>query len=80
MIERLKANYPVKKLCSVFGIYRSSYRYWLSQSKKIDAVKVRIDAYVKDAYELSEGSAGARTISSLVTSTEKYNFVKLSRM
>ena len=76
MIERLKANYPVKKLCSVFGIYRSSYRYWLSQSKKIDAVKVRIDAYVKDAYELSEGSAGARTIASLVTSTEKYNLTR----
>ena len=35
-----------------------------------------IDAYVKDAYALSEGSAGARTIASLVTSIDNYSLTR----
>nr|WP_187153338.1 hypothetical protein [Candidatus Arsenophonus triatominarum] len=28
VVEKLRALYPVKALCRIFSIHRSSYRYW----------------------------------------------------
>ena len=34
LIEKLKTSYPVKKLCDVFGVHRSSFKYWETTFKK----------------------------------------------
>ena len=67
MIKSLKESYPINLLCQVFGVHRSSYRYWFENYGKVNAKNIRIDAEVKEAYALSDGSAGARTIATLVT-------------
>ncbi len=66
-IEKLKKSYAVKRLCEVFGVHRRSYRYWTSRDKSLSSERVLIRAEVRRAYELSNGSAGARTIADIVT-------------
>lgn len=51
----------------MFGVHRSSYRYWASRDKSLSSERVLIRAEVRRAYELSNGSAGARTIADIVT-------------
>lgn len=63
----MKESYSIKSLCQVFEVHRSSYRYWRVSSTKIRAGDLRADAEVKAAYELSGGSAGSRTLATLVT-------------
>lgn len=67
MIEKLKKSYAVKRLCEVFGVHRSSYRYWVNRDKSLSSEHVLVRAEVRRAYELSNGSAGARTIADIVT-------------
>lgn len=67
MIESLQESYPVNTLCSIFKVHRSSYRYWSEHGQKINVNNVRADAEVCAAFTLSSGSAGARTLSTIVT-------------
>ena len=67
MIEKLKKSYAVKRLCEVFGVHRSSYRYWANRDKSLSSEHVLVRAEVRRSYELSNGSAGARTIADIVT-------------
>ncbi len=67
MIEKLKKSHAVKRLCEVFGVHRSSYRYWANRDKSLSSEHVLVRAEVRRAYELSNGSAGARTIADIVT-------------
>jgi putative transposase len=67
MIEKLKKSYAVKRLCEVFGVHRSSYRYWANRDKSLLSEHVLVRAEVRRAYALSNGSAGARTIADIVT-------------
>jgi len=67
LIDTLKESYSISRLCTTFGIHRSSYRYWLEKHGKINVKNLHIDAHVKAAFALSEGSAGARTVATLVT-------------
>ena len=69
MIERLNQSekYPVSKLCEVFGVHRSSFKYWRQRPKTIDAERSRLRAAVSEAFRLSQSSAGARTISGILT-------------
>jgi putative transposase len=64
----MKESHSIKSLCEVFEIYRSSYRYWKVNTNKIRSEDVHTDAEVKAAYALSGGSAGSRSISTIVTS------------
>ncbi len=57
----------MKRLCEVFGVHRSSYRYWVNRDKSLSSERVLVRAEVRRAYELSNGSAGARTIADIVT-------------
>lgn len=57
----------MKQLCCVFGVHRSSYRAWRDRPKRLSETEWRLREHVKAAYELSNGSAGARTIASMVT-------------
>jgi putative transposase len=54
-------------LCRVFGIARSSFRAWRDKSKELPAQEQRLHEQIKSAHELSNGSAGARTIATMVT-------------
>lgn len=54
-------------MCSVFNVHRSSYRYWLNRPKGLKPEQVELQAKVKEAYTLSKGSAGARTIATMVS-------------
>jgi len=58
----------------VFGVYRSSYKYW-RQPKKPNATRVVLLSFVRESYCESNGSAGARNIAAMVTTKG----VKLSR-
>lgn len=51
-------------------MHRSSYRYWLKRPKAPKPETVILHAKVKDAHELSGGSAGARTIATLATTQD----------
>lgn len=58
----------------MFGVHRSSYKYW-RQPKKPDATRVVLLNLVCESYRESNGSAGARNIASMVTTKG----LKLSR-
>ncbi|TLU59453.1 IS3 family transposase [Thalassotalea litorea] len=74
IIEKLnksqKSRYPVKVLCDVFGVHRSSYKYWQRRDKSPSIEQLTLLNKVEEAHELSGGSAGARTISEIVTQDE----------
>jgi putative transposase len=57
----------VNRLCDVFGVHRSSYKYWQQRDKSPSVERVALEEKVKAAHELSGGSAGARTISDIIT-------------
>ncbi|TMP27704.1 IS3 family transposase, partial [Pseudoalteromonas rubra] len=54
-------------MCEVFGVHRSSFKYWRSKPKTIDAERIQLQAEVAEAFNISQGSAGARTISGILT-------------
>ena len=76
MIVRLQKSYPEALICRVMDVHRSSYRYWLKRSRILGADTVKLHALVKIAHRISGGSAGARTISTLITNNEN---IPLSR-
>jgi putative transposase len=57
----------VNQLCGVFGVHRSSYRAWRNRPKQLPEEERRLREQVKTAHELSNGSAGARSIAKMVT-------------
>lgn len=58
----------------MFGIHRSSYKYW-RQPRKPDATRVVLLGLVREVYRETNGSAGARSIAAVVTTRG----IKLSR-
>jgi len=50
----------------VFGVHRSSYKYW-RQPKKPHATRVALLSLVRESYCESNGSAGARNIAAMVS-------------
>jgi len=55
-------RFPVAFICNVFGIHRSSYRYWLSRPHKPDAKHIVILSLVREVHHASNGSVGAQSI------------------
>lgn len=66
----MKGSYSVKSLCEIFDVHRSSFRYWLARPKGLNPKRLRLQAQVKAAHQLSGGSAGARTIATIVSREE----------
>lgn len=62
MIQTLQGCFPVKWLCELFGIHRSSFRYWQANPSQEPISRKRLKIQVKAAHRLSGGSAGARSI------------------
>lgn len=56
-------------LCQVFSIARSSFRAWRDRSTALPAQEQQLREKIKSAHELSNGSAGARTIATMVTTS-----------
>uniref|UniRef100_A0A0Q9YSA6 Integrase core domain protein n=1 Tax=Candidatus Berkiella aquae TaxID=295108 RepID=A0A0Q9YSA6_9GAMM len=64
VIDKLREQYPVTELCSVFGINRSSYNYQRVAKKRAPCFeREMLKAKVVDIHSKSRGSAGSRTIS-----------------
>ncbi|WP_144226706.1 IS3 family transposase [Shewanella algae] len=75
LVEKLRKSHSVKRICSVFSIHRSSYKYWRSRPITIDSKQIKLHSMVRKAYEANNGSAGARTLAEMVT----YAGVRLTR-
>jgi len=51
----------------VFGIHRSSYRYWFNRPRLPDAERVLVLGLIREVHHASQGSAGARSIADMVS-------------
>ncbi len=51
----------------MFDVYRSSFRYWKLRPKGLKLKDVLLQVQVKSAHKLSDVSAGARTIATIVS-------------
>ncbi|MCQ8986380.1 IS3 family transposase, partial [Escherichia albertii] len=60
-------HYPVVTLCHVFGVHRSSYRYWKNRPEKPDGRRAVLRSQVLELHGISHGSAGARSIATMAT-------------
>ncbi|WP_407646971.1 IS3 family transposase [Erwinia tracheiphila] len=74
LIEKLRVRFPVAVVCNVFGVHRSSYKYW-RQPEKPDSARVTRLSLIRESCRGSNGFAGARNIAAMVTTKG----VKLSR-
>jgi len=63
----LKGSHCVKRICQVFDIHRSSYKYWQGRTKKPSLEQAQLNSEIRAAFKLSNGSAGSRSIASMVT-------------
>lgn len=63
------------KLCKLFGVARSTH-YLTKKPKMPSLKKINLNLWVKQAFDQSKGSAGARTISAIVS--QQHN-IKLTR-
>lgn len=67
-MARLQGSYSITAVCRAFNVHRSTFKYRRAASKKIDIEKLKLNALVRKAHRLSNGSAGARSIAEIVTS------------
>jgi putative transposase len=67
MIDELQESHSTKRLCEVFELHRSTLKYRRTAAVRIDPERVKLNALVRSAHNLSGGSAGARSIAGIVT-------------
>ncbi|WP_408064683.1 IS3 family transposase [Yersinia pseudotuberculosis] len=67
IIGKLRTRYPVATLCHVFGVHRSSYKYWKNRPEKPDGRRAVLRSQVLELHGISHGSAGARSIATMAT-------------
>ncbi len=67
IISELQESHSITVLCETFDIHTSTFNYHRSTVKRINPVTVKINAMVRAAHTLSNGSAGARTIAHMVS-------------
>ncbi|MEX1671003.1 IS3 family transposase [Zhongshania guokunii] len=67
LIEKLKESHAVALICDVFGVNRSSYKYWVKRPSMPSLKRIMLLSEVRSAHKDSNGSAGARTIATIVT-------------
>jgi putative transposase len=51
----------------VFGVHRSSYKYWKNHPEKPDGRRAVLRSQVLELHNISHGSAGARSIATMAT-------------
>lgn len=67
IIGKLRARYPVATLCHVFGVHRSSYKYWKNRPEKPDGRRTVLRSQVLELHCISHGLAGAMSIATMAT-------------
>ncbi|MFT5889255.1 MAG: putative transposase [Zhongshania sp.] len=67
LIEKLKESHAVALIYDVFGVDHSSYKYWVKRPKMPSLKRIKLLSEVRSAHQDSNGSAGARTIATIVT-------------
>jgi transposase len=67
LVDKLRESHPVKRLCEVFNVYRSSYKYWKARRHVEKLGQVALNESLVDAHKDSGGFAGARPIVRIVT-------------
>ncbi len=67
MIAEFQESHAITLLCSIFNVHRSSFRHWASRSNEVKPEEVHLQSQVIAAHRLSGGSAGARTIATMVS-------------
>ncbi|MBF7997873.1 IS3 family transposase [Rahnella laticis] len=67
LVGKLRARYPVATLCHVFGVHRSSYKYWQSRPENPDGRRAVLRSQVLELHNISHGSAGARSLATMAT-------------
>ncbi|NOH25227.1 IS3 family transposase [Vibrio europaeus] len=66
LIDQLREYESVKMLCELFGIASSCY--YASKQRKPDAQRIRLISRIKELFNLSRGSAGSRSLVSMLRS------------
>ncbi len=54
-------------LCHVFGVHRSSYKYWKNRPETPDGGRAILRSQVLELHNISHGSAGTRSIATMAT-------------
>jgi putative transposase len=54
-------------VCDLFGVHRSSYKYWLDHSKAPSRERVKLLDEVRAAHKDSNGSAGGQMVTTIVS-------------
>jgi putative transposase len=54
-------------LCEAFGLGYSTLKYQRRQAKRIDPAKIALQASIRECHRQSNGSAGARTLATMVS-------------
>jgi len=67
LVEALRESHSVTVLCEAFGVHRSTFKCRRSAAARIDPEEMKINAMVKHAHQISNGSAGARSIAHIVS-------------
>ena len=65
----------MSRLCRALEVNRSSYRYWAGHPEKVSSQRLKLIAELKRWFGLSQGSAGQRTLVSLLATSG----IKISR-
>ena len=67
LVDSIKGSHTTTFACEVFGVNRSSYKYWAKRSHQLSREQVELHSKIKLAFDESNQSAGARTIAAIVT-------------
>ncbi len=66
MIEQLGERYGVNDCCRVLEVSRSSFYAWRQRQGKVDPEREKLKAALIEQHRASKGSAGARSLASLL--------------
>jgi len=69
LIQEQQESHSVSRLCRVFEVNRSSYRFWCNHSSAKAPDRIKLVAELKRWFGLSQGSAGQRTLVSLLATS-----------
>jgi putative transposase len=67
MVAALRESHNLTRVCEALGLHRSTVKYRRCAAKRIDPQRIKLNALVKAAHTVSNGSAGARSIAHIVT-------------
>ena len=70
LIREQQESHAVARLCRVLEVNRSSYRYWRGRPQKVPVQRLKLIAELKRWFGLSLGSAGQRTLVSLLATSD----------